>query len=78
MHIKRARPFISTHTAIKIYRYLIDHILITSVLFGMVSRLAGITYRLEGQKQKANLMYKCVDKLASVDLCDMFTPKISS
>ena len=61
----------------------------TRAIFSTLS--AGITYQSEQEtmildhsllvrriKQKANLMYKCVNKLAPNYLCNMFTPRALS
>ena len=105
--LKRVRPFISMHTAIKIYKGLIEpHFDYCSVVWdGLSQQLSKKLQKLQNRaaraitkssyntnssyllnslswdnlsvrrtKQKANLMYKCVNKLAPNYLCNMFTP----
>ena len=106
--LKRVRPFISMHTAIKIYKGLIEpHFDYCSVVWdGLSQQLCEKLQKLQNRaarvitkssyntnssyllnslswdnlsvrrtKQKANLMYKCVNKLAPNYLCNMFTPR---
>ena len=109
--LKRIRPFISMHTAIKIYKGLIEpHFDYCSVVWdGSSQQLSEKLQKLQKRaarvitessyntnssyllnslnwdnlsvrrtKQKANLMYKCVNKLAPNYLCNMFTPRALS
>ena len=106
--LKRVRPFISMHTAIRIYKGLIEpHFDYCSVVWdGLSQQLSVNLQKLQNRaarvitkssyntnssyllnslswdnlsvrrtKQKANLMYKCVNKLAPNYLCNMFTPR---
>ena len=106
--LKRVRPFISMHTAIKIYKGLIrPYFDYCSVVWdGLSQQLCEKLQKLQNRaarvitkssyntnssfllnslswdnlsvrrtKQKANLMYKCVNKLAPNYLCNMFTPR---
>ena len=109
--LKRIRPFISMHTAIKIYKGLIEsHFDYCSVVWdGLSQQLNEKLQKLQNRaarvitkssyntnssyllnslswdnlsvrrtKQKANLMYKCVNKLAPNYLCNMFTSRALS
>ena len=104
--LKRVRPFISMHTAIEIYKGLIEpHFDYCSVVWdGLSQQLSEKLQKLQNRaarvitkssynllnslnwdnlsvrrtKQKANLMYKCVNKLAPNYLCNMFTPRTLS
>ena len=109
--LKRVRPFISVHTAIKIYKGLIEpHFDYCSVVWdGLSQQLSEKLQKLQNRtakvmtkssyntnssyllnslswdnlfvrrtKQKANLMYKCVNKLAPNYLCNMFSPRTLS
>ena len=109
--LKRVRPFISMHTAIKIYKGLIEpHFDYCSVVWdGLSQQLSEKLQKLQNRaarvitkssyntnssyllnslswdnlsvrrtKQKANLMYKCVNKLAPNYICNMFTPRALS
>ena len=105
--LKRVILFISMHTAIKIYKGLIEpHFDYCSVVWdGLSEKLQKLQNRaarvitkssyntnssyllnslswdnlsVRRTKQKANLMYKCVNKLAPNYLCNMFTPRALS
>ena len=109
--LKQVRPFISMHTAIKIYKGLIElHFDYCSVAWDglsqqlseklqklpncaarvitkssyntnssyLLSSLSWDNLCVRRTKQKANLMYKCVNKLAPNYLCNMFTPRTLS
>ena len=110
--LKRVRLFISMHTAIKMYKGLIEpHCDYCSVLWdGLSQQLSEKLQKLQNRaarvitkssyntnssylfnslswdnlhcirrtKQKANLMYKCVNKLPQNYLCNMFTPRALS
>ena len=109
--LTRIRPFISMHTAIKIYKGLIEpRFDYCSVVWdGLSQQLSEKLQKLQNRaarvitkssyntnssyllnslswdklsvrrtKQKANLMYKCVNKLAPSYLCNMFTPRALS
>ena len=109
--LKQVRPFISMHTAIEIYKGLIEpQFDCCSVVWdGLSQQLSEKLKKLQNRaarvitkssyntnssyllnslswdnlfvrrtKQKANLMYKCVNKLAPNYLCNMFTPRTLS
>ena len=109
--LKRVRPFISMHTAIEIYKGLIEpHFDYCSVVWNGLSQqlseklqkqqncvtrvitkssyntnsgyflnsLSWDNLSVRRMKQKANLMYKCVNKLAPNYLCNMSTPRTLS
>ena len=108
--LKRVILFISMHTAIKIYKGLIEpHFDYCSVVWdGLSQQLSEKLQKLQNRaarvitkssyntnssyllnslswdisvrrtKQKANLMYKCVNKLAPNYLCNMYTPRAFS
>ena len=109
--LKRIRPFISMHTAIKIYKGLIEpHFDYCIVVWdGLSQQLSEKLQKLQNRaarvitkssyntnssyllnslswdnslvrrtKKRANLMYKCVNKLAPNYLCNMFTPRALS
>ena len=103
--LKRVRPFVSMHTAIKIYKGLIEpHFdycsavwdgltqqlseklqnrairVITKFSYDTRSRfllnlLGWDNLSVRRAKQKANLMYKCINNLAPAYLCNLFAPK---
>jgi len=108
---KRVRSFIFMHTAIKIYKGLIEpHFDYCSVVWDGLSRqlnekvqklqnraarvitkssydtnssyllnsLSWNNLSVTRTNQKANLMYKCVNKLAPVYFCNMFSPRTFS
>ena len=104
--LKRVRPFVSMHTAIKIYQGLIEpHFdycsavwdgltrqpseklqnrairVITKSSYDTSSRFLLISLGWDNllvrrAQQKANLMYKCINNLASGYLCNLFAPRI--
>ena len=109
--LKRIRPFISMHTAIKIYKGLTEtHFDYCRFVWdGLSQQLSKKLQKLQNRaaraitvssynmnssyllnslswdnlsvrriKQKANIMYKCVNKLAPNYLCNMFTPRALS
>ena len=103
--LKRVRPFVSMHTAIKIYKGLIEpHFdycsavwdgltrqpseklqnrairVITKSSYDTSSRfllnsLGWDNLSVRRAKQKANLMYKCINNLAPAYLCNLFAPR---
>ena len=105
--LRRVRPFVSMHTAIKIYKGLIEpHFDYCSVVWdGLSEQLSEKLQKLQNRairvitkssydtsprfllnwlgwdnlsvrraKQKANLMYKCINNLAPAYLCNLFFP----
>ena len=109
--LKRVRPFVSMHTAIKIYKALIEpHFDYCSAVWdGLTQQLSEKLQKLQNRairvitkssydtssrllltslgwnnlssrraKQKANLMYKCINNLAPAYLCNLFLPRIPS
>ena len=107
--LKRVRPFVSMHTAIKIYKGLIEpHFVYCSAVWdGLTQQLSEKLQKLQNRairvitkssydtssrlllnslgwdnlssrraKQKANLMYKCINNLAPAYLCNLFVPRI--
>ena len=106
--LKRVRPFVSMHTAIKIYKGLIEpHFYYCSAVWdGLTQQLSKKLQKLQNRairvitkssydtssrfllnslgwdnlsvrraKQKANLMYKCINNLAPAYLCNLFAPR---
>ena len=106
--LKRVRPFVSMHTAIKIYKGLIEpHFDYCSAVWdGLTQQLSEKLQKLQNRairvitkssydtssrfllnslgwdnlsvrraKQKANLMYKCINNLAPAYLCNCVCPK---
>ena len=106
--LKRVRPFVSMHTAIKIYKGLIEpHFDYCSAVWdGLTQQLSEKLQKLQNRairvitkssydtssrfllnslgwdnlsvrraKQKANLMYKCINNLAPAYLCNLFAPR---
>ena len=106
--LKRVRPFVSMHTAIKIYKGLIKpHFDYCSAVWdGLTQQLSEKLQKLQNcairvitkssydtssrfllnslrwdnlsvrrAKQKANLMYKCINNLAPAYLCNLFAPR---
>ena len=103
--LQRVRSFVSTHTAIKIYKGLIEPLFdyCSAVWNGLTQKLSEklqnrairvITkssydtsarsllnslgwdnLSLRRAKQKANLMYKCINNLAPAYLCNLFAPR---
>ena len=105
--LKRVRRFVSMHTAIKIYKGLIEpHFDYCSTVWnGLTQQLSEKVQKLQNRairvitksgydtssrfllnslgwdnlsvrrvKQKANLMYKCINNLAPAYLCNLFAP----
>ena len=106
--LKRVRPFVSMHSAIKIYKGLIEpHFDYCSAVWaGLTQQLSEKLQQLQNRairvitkssydtssrlllnspdwdnlstrraKQKANLMYKCINNLAPAYLCNLFVPR---
>ena len=106
--LKRVRPVVSMHTAIKIYRSLIEpHFDFCSTVWdGLTQQPSEKLQKLQNRairvipkssydtssrfllnslgwdnlsvrraKQKANLMYKCINNLAPPYLCNLFAPR---
>ena len=84
--LKRVRPFVSIHTAIKIYQGLIEpHFDYCSAVWDGLTRqpseklqnraIRVITKSVRRAKQKANLMYKSINNLAPAYLCNLFAPR---
>ena len=96
--LKRVRRFVSMHTAIKIYKGLIEsHFDYCSAVWdGLTQQLSEKLQKLRAiraitksgcdtssrfllnslgwDKQKAYLMYKCINNLAPAYLCNLFAP----
>ena len=97
--LKRVRPFVSMHTAIKIYKGLIEPHFDFKSLSEKLQKLRNLAIRVitnssydtssrfllnslgwdnlsvRRAKQKANLMYKCINNLAPAYLCYLFAPR---
>ena len=82
--LKRVRPFVSMHTAIKIYKGLIEpHFdCCSSVWDGLTQQLREKLQKLQNRairvtrvEKKAYFMYKCINNLAPAYLCNLFAPR---
>ena len=82
--LKWVRPFVSMHTAIKIYKGLIEpHFdCCSSVWDGLTQQLREKLQKLQNRairvtrvEKKAYFMYKCINNLAPAYLCNLFAPR---
>ena len=82
--LKRVRPFVSMHTAIKIYKGLIEPHFdycsavwdgLTQQLSEKLQKLQNRAIRVRRVEKKAYFMYKCINNLAPAYLCNLFAPR---